>query len=34
MAVDSQGRLYVADAGNQRIQKFEVPAPTPATPAK
>lgn len=28
MAFDSQGHLYVADAGNQRIQKFEVPAPT------
>lgn len=27
MAVDSKGRLYVADAGNQRIQKFEIPAP-------
>jgi len=27
MAVDSKGYLYVADAGNQRIQKFEVPAP-------
>lgn len=25
MAVDSKGYLYVADAGNQRIQKFEVP---------
>jgi sugar lactone lactonase YvrE len=27
MAVDSKGFLYVADAGNQRIQKFEVPEP-------
>jgi sugar lactone lactonase YvrE len=27
MAVDSQGFLYVADAGNQRIQKFEIPDP-------
>lgn len=27
MAMDSQGHLYVADAGNQRIQKFAVPAP-------
>jgi sugar lactone lactonase YvrE len=27
MALDSQGCLYVADAGNQRIQKFEVPGP-------
>ncbi len=27
MAVDSKGFLYVADAGNQRIQKFEVPGP-------
>lgn len=27
MAIDSQGRLYVADAGNQRIQKFAIPAP-------
>jgi tripartite motif-containing protein 71 len=27
MAVDSQGYLYVADAGNQRIQKFEIPDP-------
>ena len=25
MAFDSHGHLYVADAGNQRIQKFEVP---------
>jgi sugar lactone lactonase YvrE len=25
MAMDSQGNLYVADAGNQRIQKFAVP---------
>ena len=24
MAVDSRGHLYVADAGNQRIQKFEL----------
>ncbi len=27
MAVDSKGRLYVADSGNQRIQKFAIPAP-------
>jgi DNA-binding beta-propeller fold protein YncE len=27
MAVDSKGRLYVADAGNQRIQKFAIPDP-------
>jgi tripartite motif-containing protein 71 len=27
MAVDSKGHLYVCDAGNQRIQKFEIPAP-------
>lgn len=27
MALDSQGRLYVADAGNQRIQKFAIPEP-------
>ena len=27
MAVDSQGHLYVADAGNQRVQKFEIPDP-------
>ncbi|MBI3463190.1 MAG: hypothetical protein HY000_09045, partial [Planctomycetes bacterium] len=27
VAVDSKGHLYVADAGNQRIQKFEVPGP-------
>ncbi len=27
MALDSKGRLYVADSGNQRIQKFEVPEP-------
>src|SRR5207249_2570938 len=26
MAFDSRGHLYVADAGNQRVQKFEVPA--------
>jgi sugar lactone lactonase YvrE len=26
MAFDSKGHLYVADAGNQRIQKFELPA--------
>jgi len=25
MAVDNRGHLYVADAGNQRIQKFELP---------
>ena len=25
MALDSQGHLYVCDAGNQRIQKFDVP---------
>jgi sugar lactone lactonase YvrE len=27
MAVDSKGHLYVADAGNQRIQKFEILVP-------
>ena len=27
MAVDSKGYFYVADAGNQRIQKIEVPDP-------
>lgn len=27
MAMDSKGFLYVADAGNERIQKFEVPQP-------
>ncbi len=27
MAFDSKDRLYVADAGNQRIQVFEVPGP-------
>ena len=27
MAFDSQGYLYVADSGNQRIQKFDVPVP-------
>ena len=27
MVVDSKGNLFVADAGNQRIQKFEVPNP-------
>jgi sugar lactone lactonase YvrE len=27
MALDSRGHLYVADAGNQRIQKFEIPEP-------
>lgn len=27
MAVDSKGHLYVADAGNERIQKFEIPDP-------
>lgn len=27
MAVDSKGHLYVADAGNQRIQKFEIHGP-------
>lgn len=27
MALDSRDHLYVADAGNQRIQKFEIPAP-------
>ncbi|HZT79743.1 MAG TPA: NHL repeat-containing protein, partial [Gemmataceae bacterium] len=27
MAMDSKGHLYVADAGNQRVQKFAVPAP-------
>jgi tripartite motif-containing protein 71 len=27
MAMDSRGHLYVADAGNERIQKLEVPVP-------
>jgi sugar lactone lactonase YvrE len=27
MAVDSKSHLYVADAGNQRVQKFEIPDP-------
>jgi hypothetical protein len=27
MALDSKGDLYVCDAGNQRIQKFAIPAP-------
>jgi sugar lactone lactonase YvrE len=27
MAMDSRGHLYVADAGNERIQKFELPEP-------
>jgi sugar lactone lactonase YvrE len=27
MAFDSKGFLYIADAGNQRIQKFQVPSP-------
>jgi sugar lactone lactonase YvrE len=27
MAMDSQGHLYVCDAGNQRIQKFALPGP-------
>lgn len=27
LAFDSRGHLYIADAGNQRIQKFEIPAP-------
>ncbi len=27
MAMDGKGYLYVADAGNERIQKFEVPRP-------
>jgi sugar lactone lactonase YvrE len=27
MAMDSKGFLYVADAGNERIQKFQVPRP-------
>jgi DNA-binding beta-propeller fold protein YncE len=27
MAVDSKGYFYVADAGNQRIQRFEIPDP-------
>jgi sugar lactone lactonase YvrE len=27
MVMDSKGFLYVADAGNQRIQKFDVPLP-------
>jgi sugar lactone lactonase YvrE len=27
LALDSRGNLYVADAGNQRIQKFAIPEP-------
>jgi sugar lactone lactonase YvrE len=27
LALDSRGHLYVADAANQRIQKFEIPEP-------
>jgi hypothetical protein len=27
MAFDSRNRLYVADAGNQRIEEFEIPDP-------
>jgi sugar lactone lactonase YvrE len=27
LAFDSQGHLYVCDAGNQRLQKFSVPSP-------
>ena len=27
MAFDREGRLYICDAGNQRILKFEIPAP-------
>ena len=27
MVFDSHGNLYAADAGNQRIQKFEIPQP-------
>ncbi len=27
MAFDSHGHLYVADSGNQRIQKFKIPSP-------
>jgi hypothetical protein len=27
MVIDSKGCLYVADAGNQRIQVFEIPDP-------
>jgi hypothetical protein len=27
MAFDSHDHLYVADSGNQRIQKFQVPQP-------
>lgn len=27
MALDSKGHFYIADAGNQRILKFEIPAP-------
>ncbi len=27
LAVDSQGHLYVADAGNQRIQKVDIKYP-------
>jgi hypothetical protein len=34
MALDTKGNLYVADAGNQRIQKFEVPEPAAAKPAE
>ena len=34
MAFDSQGHLYIADAGNQRIQKFEIPAPRATNKAR
>ncbi len=27
MAFDSHGHLYIADAGNQRIQRFEIHQP-------
>ncbi|HJT79500.1 MAG TPA: 6-bladed beta-propeller, partial [Gemmataceae bacterium] len=27
LALDSKGNLYVADAGNQRVQKFAIPDP-------
>jgi uncharacterized protein (TIGR03437 family) len=32
VAVDSQGRLYVADAGNNRIMRFPTPFATPGVP--
>ena len=30
LAVDGQGNVYVADSGNDRIQKLSIADPTPA----